>query len=143
MICQTILTLLFSLIALLFCGCNEESTPVQEASITSLTAVQRVPGEVQVLNGCGIPGVAEKMRQHLVKQGFDVVESDNAKDWNYKKTLVAIRTPGWEGARRLGEALQTDQIVVLLNERTQADATVFVGDDYQEILANASSSTFR
>lgn len=127
---------LLPLIAALLMGCEpiEDVSNVAEARFTP--AVQRIPGEVQVLNGCGVPGVAEKMRQYLVKHGFDVVESDNAPDWNYQKTLVAIRTPRWEGERKLARTLRTDQVVVLLNERTHADATIFVGTDYQEIFAD-------
>lgn len=129
-------------VATLFSGCRTEKTAATRLAETAppTTAVERIPGEVQVLNGCGEAGVAELIRQHLVQRGFDVVETGNSKDWNYEKTLIAVRTPGWEGAARLARALKTDRVVVLLNSRVHADATVFVGTDFQEIL---NDDTFR
>ena len=79
-------------------------------------------------------GAAERMRRHLTARGFDVLWSSNAEDANYARTMVAVRTPGWEGTNRLAAALKTDRVVVLLNRNSTVDATVFIGHDYQEII---------
>ena len=126
--------------AALLCACGEKPSAGAEARIAAATlpapAAMRVPGHVEVLNGCGAAGAAEKMRVYLSGRGFDVLETGNAGDANYAKTMVAVRTPGWEGTNRLAAALRTDRVVTLLNRYSTVDATVFIGHDYQEILAN-------
>ena len=124
-------------LALLLSACGEEPAASRDARLASAqpaAPVMSVPGTVEVLNGCGAPGAAERMRRHLTARGFDVLWSSNAEDANYARTMVAVRTPGWEGTNRLAAALKTDRVVVLLNRNSTVDATVFIGHDYQEII---------
>ncbi|MGL1933594.1 MAG: LytR C-terminal domain-containing protein [Fibrobacterales bacterium] len=93
-----------------------------------------VPGEIQVLNACGMAGAADKMRAYLMENGYDVVETGNASYWNYKETIIAIRNKYWIGKEAIGIALKTENIVLMENSAKLIDATVFVGKDFEELI---------
>lgn len=90
-----------------------------------------VTGEIQVLNSCGIPKVAGKVRDLLIKRGFDVVEIGNDSWWNFEETIIAVRNPHWKGAEALAKTLQTTNVILLENPQRMVDATVFLGKDIQ------------
>ncbi|MFP4546757.1 MAG: LytR C-terminal domain-containing protein [Fidelibacterota bacterium] len=43
---------------------------------------------IEVLNGCGIPGMAGKYTEYLRRRGFDVIYTGNADQMNYPETFV-------------------------------------------------------
>ncbi len=94
-------------------------------------------GKVQVLNGCGIDGLAWSVAQKLREHGFDVKNDGigNAPTFNYDQTLVVSRTPDMSVAEQIGEVLEVpdDKIILLRNGDQRFDVTVFVGSDAQEI----------
>ena len=45
---------------------------------------------VEVLNGCGIPGIAGQYTDYLRKKGFDVLFTGNADEMNYPETFVFV-----------------------------------------------------
>ena len=87
-------------------------------------------GQIQILNGSGIPGVAEKMRNYLSDFGFDVVEFGNAQSWNYPETIVISRTKKNQIAMDLARILDTDNWFQLIDEAPMVSVTVIVGKDY-------------
>ena len=91
-------------------------------------------GAVQILNGCGVKGVAQKIGDILRRKGFDVKEIGNAPDWNYEKTIVAARTRDMSVAGMVAEALRTENIIQLYNKSKMFDVTVFVGRDYLTLM---------
>ena len=75
---------------------------------------------VSVKNGCGSPMLAQKYKQRLEYYGFEVLETENASDFDYDKTLVVVRkkTEFADAVARLLNAekvsdLQPDSIVHL------------------------------
>ena len=91
-------------------------------------------GQIQVLNGSGRPGQADVFRDYLIERGFDVIESGNARDWNYEHTLVLARTPSDTIARDLAKVLGTDRVVHLQHPASLVEATVIIGKDYKELM---------
>ena len=48
--------------------------------------------KVEILNGCGIKGIAAKTSEYLrLKYRIDVVRSDNADKYDYSKTVIIGR----------------------------------------------------
>lgn len=98
-------------------------------------ADQGIPhiGRIQILNGCGIDGIAWKVAEYLRNRGFDVKNDgiDNAPSFNYPATLVVSRTADPRIAHQVGKALGLDQerVLVLRDGAGRFDATVFVGPD--------------
>lgn len=109
---------------LVSCQKEENSTP----------HLRTVPGEIQVLNSCGIPKVASQVRDLLINAGFDVVEVGNANHWDQEETIIALRNPHWTGGEALGQLLGTQNIIPLENPLIMVDATIFIGKDIQKVL---------
>jgi hypothetical protein len=91
-------------------------------------------GVVEVLNGSGVKGAANQVARKLQDKGYDVVKVGNAPDKNHHHTLVAIRRPGTAVGERVAATLGVERLLPYYNENLLVDATVFVGQDYQEIL---------
>ena len=91
-------------------------------------------GQIQILNGCGIPGAAEEVRNYLIDFGFDVVEFGNASSWKYPSTLVVARTENTDVAKDIATLLGTDNWYQLMDSTHMVAATVFVGKDYYQRL---------
>ncbi len=115
-----------AVISLVVLSCKEE-TQVQPEW-------RDVPGEIQVVNSCGLPKAAGLMRDYLRKKGFDVVEVGNDTWWNYEETVIALRNPHWPGKESLAKALKTDNVIPLQNKLKLVDATVYIGKDLYKII---------
>jgi hypothetical protein len=89
-------------------------------------------GRVQVLNGCGAVGAADKMTSFLRGKKFDVANTDNAASWNYPFTLVISHSRDMAIARQIANALKTGHCVLIRKEDRTYDATVIIGPDYGE-----------
>lgn|GEM_PF-1741176 len=107
-------------------GCGEErkAPPAFKANT----------GQIQVLNGSGRAGQVDVFRGYLVEQGFDVIESGNARSWSYEHTLVLARTASDTIAQSLARALGTDRVVHLQHPASLVEATVIIGKDYKELM---------
>ncbi len=114
---------------LLLCSCKNEVKNENEFT-------GPIPGEIQILNGCGIPKASERVRNHLMERGFDVIETGNADSWNYDKTLIVLRKPEWAGVQLLKKALRTDQVLLLRNPKALVDVSIYLGKDIEELLAH-------
>ena len=71
------------------------ATPLPTATPTPLPTPTAVPYEtysVVVLNGNGIVGDSEKVRQFLISKGFKNVQRDNAANFDYTSTIVSIKS---------------------------------------------------
>jgi hypothetical protein len=111
--------------ALTLAACKREAGPA---------AFKPNTGQIQVLNGSGRPGQADVFRAYLTEQGFDVIESGNARNWNYEHTLVLARTPSDTIARDLARVIGTDRVVHLQHPASLVEATVIIGKDYKELM---------
>lgn len=111
----------------LFMGCEEE---VKE----EVHIVRHYNGDVEVLNSCGEPGAATKMRTFLRSNGFDVVSSRNDRLQNYDETIVVLRNPEWEGAQALARTLKTTNVMTVISKRAEVDASVYIGKDFHKII---------
>ena len=91
-------------------------------------------GRIQVLNGCGADGAANKMADFLRAKGFDVKNKGNAPTSNYPFTLIVSRKKDMAIARQIAGALgaEGDKVVLMRNGDETYDVTVFVGPDYPE-----------
>ncbi len=93
--------------------------------------------QVEVLNGCGEPGIGQRVMRYLREQGFDVVHIDNADHFEYGETIVLDRR-GENGpsraARAVGGALGTPNVLLQRNDERMVDVSVVIGKDYGELL---------
>jgi hypothetical protein len=88
--------------------------------------------EVEVLNGCGIPGVAEQFTDYLRDRGYDVVRFTNAQRYDYPRTLVVNRGTEFTQARLVAQSLGVESNAVenMPDASLQLDVTIVLGQDY-------------
>ena len=105
-------------------------------SETGLTAAGEYV-QIEVLNGCGVPGVADQFTNYLRGYGYDVVRFTNAQRYDYPRTLVINRGTSFERARQLAQALGVEPSAVenLPDPELQLDVTVIIGQDYESLTA--------
>lgn len=89
-------------------------------------------GSIQVLNGCGTAGAADKVADFLRLKKFDVKYIGNAESWNYPFTMVISRTADMTVAHKVAGTLKTDRCILLRNQDTTYNVTVIIGPDYGE-----------
>jgi len=93
------------------------------------------PLQIEVLNGCGVPGIAAGFTDYLRAQGFDVVKTDNYESFGIQRTVVIDRKGSLPNSVRVAEALGLEEGRVLqeVNEAYLIDATVILGRDFRQL----------
>ena len=92
--------------------------------------------KVEVLNGCGVSGVAKEVADYLRDKGYDVVDWANADNWDYTHTLVVDRTSEQsENAHKVVATLglEEEDAIPELSSGRGLDVTVIIGKDYRRL----------
>lgn len=94
--------------------------------------------QLEVLNGCGVSGLANQFTSALRKNGFDVVETGNFDHFDMQETIIISRTYNTDNAKRVAEAIGIDEknILVEASDDFYLDATIVIGSDYQTLNLN-------
>ena len=91
--------------------------------------------KVEILNGCGIKGIAAKTSEFLrLKHRIDVVRSDNADKYDYSKTVIIGRNEDLNKILLVSEAFDisinnSSHIRHAPDETLGVDVTVILGKD--------------
>lgn len=112
---------------------NQEGTALVPAD----AILERIRGQIAVLNGCGVKGVSQAFSEHLQRLGIDVAFLGNAKHFDYQYTNIAYpENPTAQvlsNAKALGDLCGVPANLVRAN-RGATHATIIVGKDYDIIL---------
>jgi len=94
--------------------------------------------QLEVLNGCGVPGLANDVTSTLRKNGFDVVETGNFENFDMQNTVIIARTFNKQNAQRVADALgvKDENVFIEASEDFYLDATVVIGSDYKSLKLN-------
>ncbi len=97
--------------------------------------VDSAPLQIEVLNGCGVSGIAAEFTEYLRQQGFDVVKTDNYESFNILETVIIDRRGRTEKIKKIAKSLglNNSRILKEVNEAYLIDATVILGKDYRQI----------
>jgi len=100
-----------------------------ETKEEKLTASEII--QVEVLNGCGISGVADRFTDFLRNNNFDVVNVNNYITRDISNTLVIDRRGNMANAVKTARMLgvKPDHVIQQINEDYFVDVTVVVGKD--------------
>jgi hypothetical protein len=101
---------------------------------TSLKKPSRII-QLEVLNGCGITGVAEKFTNYLRQEDFDVVQVGNYSSFDIDNTLVVDRIGNKENAKKVAEALGIDykNVIQQINNDYFLDVSLIIGKDFNRL----------
>jgi len=102
----------------------------------NLKKVMEDPVEVEVLNGCGVPGIANTFGEFLVKNKYDVVKRANAPTKDYQKSVLIDR--GKRERKQIDKlreklGLSKDRVLPIEAPDALADATLILGADYESL----------
>lgn len=94
--------------------------------------------QLEVLNGCGVSGIANAYTGILRENGFDVVETGNFETFNLEETIVISRTHVLDNAHRVAEALGVSKENVIREASSDfyLDVTLVIGHDYEKLNKN-------
>ena len=89
---------------------------------------------VEVLNGCGVRKIAQRVTDILREKGFDVVKVDNAPSHDFPKTIVVDRKlETMRYARKVARSIRCRQVTSQVNPSLYLEVTVIVGKDYPKL----------
>jgi hypothetical protein len=92
------------------------------------------PIRIQLLNGCGVRGLANRFADCLRVKGFDVRETGNADRYTYPKTQIIGRVPDNALPRIVADSLKVKDVSVNPNPAlVDIEVTVIVGKDYDRL----------
>lgn len=91
--------------------------------------------QLEVLNGCGTSGVADKFTEYLRNNEFDVVKTENYLSFDVEETFVIDRTGNNANAKKVADALGVEykHITRQLNEDYLLDVSLIIGKDFNKL----------
>lgn len=94
--------------------------------------------QLEVLNGCGEPGVANRITSVLRKNRFDVVDTGNFENFDVKESFVISRSGNMNHAYQIARTLGISEDRVLREESPDfyLDATIVIGSDFESLNTN-------
>lgn len=104
-------------------------------------AVNEIPASIvqlEVLNGCGVSGVADKFTEFLRQKNFDVVQIGNYISFDIDNTLIIDRTGNRANAEKVAEALGVEKqnIIQQINSDYFLDVSLIIGKDFSKLKPN-------
>ena len=94
--------------------------------------------QLEVLNGCGVSGAADKITDCLRKNHVDVVQTGNYMSFEIEKSLVIDRTGNKANAEKVADILGIEHknIIQQINEDYFLDVSLVIGKDYNQLINN-------
>ncbi|GAB4131737.1 MAG: hypothetical protein Fur0015_05490 [Ignavibacteriales bacterium] len=89
--------------------------------------------QVEVLNGCGVSGIAERFTDYLRANKCDVVSSSNYSDYDVPRTIVVDRIGNRANAKYVADILGVKNIVTEINKDYFLDVSVIIGRDFNQL----------
>ncbi len=91
---------------------------------------------IDVLNGCGVRGIAAQAQTWLKRNGYRIRLAENADRHDYDKSLIQDRSGNMAAARELALVLNIDQSQIIELDGSPSpfvDLTVVIGKDYKRL----------
>lgn len=92
--------------------------------------------QVEVLNGCGVSGVAEKLTDYLRSNNIDVVNLGNYRSFEIENSLIICRNEKVKNAEIVAAIVGLDKqnIIQQINPDYLLDVTFILGKDYRDLI---------
>ena len=96
------------------------------------------PVQLEVLNGCGVNGIADNFTDYLRAANFDVVNIGNYRSFEVDFSLVIDRTGNIKNAFEIASKLGIgkNNIIQQVNKEYFLDVTLVIGKDYKRLKNN-------
>jgi hypothetical protein len=92
--------------------------------------------QIEVLNGCGKTGVADKLTDYLRAKGFDVVRLGNYRSFEIENSIVISRNDKIQNAEKVATVvgLNHENVIQQINPEYLLDVTFILGKDYKNLI---------
>ena len=92
--------------------------------------------QVEVLNGCGVSGIAEKLTDHLRSNNIDVVNLGNYRSFEIENSIIIGRNEKIYNAEKVAAivGLDNQNIIQQINSDYLLDVTFILGKDYRDLI---------
>jgi hypothetical protein len=108
----------------------------QTPDINTRTEIAENPVKIQVLNGCGVKGVANDFADYLQRKNYDVTDISNATTWDYGNTVIINRE---RRDKKIVEkfrdliGIPKELVYPIKNDENESDLTLIIGSDYESL----------
>lgn len=86
---------------------------------------------VEILNGTGAPGLAFRVAERIVPEGFQIVLTGNAKNFDHEETVIVVHDRSRkESAERLAEVMGVGVLRAPRQAVSVVDISILVGQDF-------------
>lgn len=104
----------------------------------SSALTEQVPSDiiqVEVLNGCGVSGAADRFTDYLRDNNFDVVNVSNYISFDVTNSMVIDRIGNMANAYKVAKSLgiKNENVIQQLNKDYFLDVSVIIGRDYYNL----------
>jgi hypothetical protein len=91
--------------------------------------------QVEVLNGCGFSGKADKITDFLRQHHFDVVQIGNYISYDVEKSIVIDRTGNMINAFKVADSLGISHknVIQQMSSKYFLDVSLVIGKDYSSL----------
>ena len=91
--------------------------------------------KMEILNGCGDSGIASRYTKFLMSLGYDVIDNNNANNFNYNKSLIKFHTANHDMAKVIAKSMgiEDQNIIEELNPNLAFDVSLILGKDYKKL----------
>jgi LytR cell envelope-related transcriptional attenuator len=91
--------------------------------------------QVEVLNGCGVSGVADQFTNYLRQHHFDVVQMGNYISYDVEKSIVIDRTGNMINAYKVADTLGVSRknVIQQKNSNYFLDVSFIIGKDFNSL----------
>lgn len=120
----------------------EAVSPVQDKIAEETLPPLQQNIQIEVLNGCGVNGIAKVFQSYLREQGFDVVNTENyiedgKRRWDIEQSMIIDHIGDTEQAKALARSLGIafDKIIIKQTPNPIYEISVVIGKDYQNLNA--------
>jgi len=124
--------LLLSIIGYLGYSSSIKIIKIFPAEGSTTTQNSSVPIKAEIVNGCGIEGMGDKLTDLLRSNKIDVIQSGNYYQFNVDETLIIDRSGNLLKAKKIAGILgvSDQQIIRQINKTLFLDVTVLAGKDF-------------
>ncbi len=90
---------------------------------------------MEVLNGCGLLGAADKYTDYLRRCRFDVVQIGNYISYDIEKSIVIDRTGNMFNAFKVADSLGIDykNVIQQMSSKYFLDVSLVIGKDFNSL----------
>ncbi len=109
----------------------------QDPLVDLSTIKKETPSDIiqaEVMNGCGVNGVADRFTDYLRDHNIDIVKIGNYIQFDIDETLIIDRIGNKSNAEQVAEILgvKKGNVITQLNDDYFVDVTIVIGRDYFE-----------